>query len=174
VNELKVLVTYFSNTGNTEKVAQSIKNGLEGQNVDLRPVKEVEPSSLKEFDIIFLGSGIYASRVNKSLSDLINTTQELPQNFVFFCTHASADSYQDGFKLVKRALKKSGSNILGEFDCCGDNLGIPEATRNSMLEKLPPEKRKEAEKYQQWLKGRPNDEDLMKAKEFAQSVIKKL
>ncbi len=171
---MKILVTYFSNTGNTEKVAQSIKNGLEGQHVDLKPIKEVEPSSLKEYDIIFLGSGIYASRVNKALPDLINAAQELPPNFAFFSTHASADSYQDGFKLVKRKLEKVKSKIISEFDCMGENIGIPEATIKSMLEKLPPEKRKEAEEFQKKLKGRPNDEDLEKATKFAQSIIKKL
>lgn len=171
---LKILITYFSNTGNTEKVAQSIKEGLEGQDVDLKPVKEVDPLSLKDYHLIFLGSGIYASRVNKSLSDLINAAQVLPQSFVFFCTHASAEGYQDGFKLVKRALKKSSSNILGEFDCMGDNIGIPEATRRVMLERLPPEQRKKAEEHQQRLKGRPNEDDLENAKKFSKSIIKNL
>jgi flavodoxin len=172
VKILKILVTYFSKTGNTEKVAQSIKNGLEGQEVDLKPVKNVEPSSLKEYDIIFLGSGIYASRVDKSLPDLVKAAHALPQNFVFFCTHASADSYQDGFKFVKRTLEKFNSKILGEFDCMGDNIGIPEATIKSMLDKLPLDKRKEAEEHQKRLKGRPNEEDLENANMFAQSIIK--
>ncbi|MFX1380416.1 MAG: flavodoxin family protein [Promethearchaeota archaeon] len=169
---MKILVAYFSNTGNTEKVAQSIKEGLKGHDLDLKPVKDVNPLSLKDYDLIFLGSGIYASRVNKSLSDLINAAQSLPQNFVFFCTHASADSYQDGFKLVKRAIKKSNSNILSEFDCMGENIGIPKQTIKSMMDKLPLEKRKEAEEHQKRLKGRPNTEDLEKAKKFAQSIIK--
>ena len=121
--------------------------------------------------MIFLGSGIYASRVNKALPDLVNTALELPKSFVFFSTHASADSYQDGFKLVKRKLEKVGSKIIDEFDCMGENIGIPEATIKGMLEKLPPEKRKEAEIHQKNLKGRPNDEDLENAKKFAQSII---
>ena len=104
---VKILITNFSNTGNTEKIAISIKDGLEGQDVDLKPVKDVDPSSLTNYDLIFLGSGIYASRVNKALPDLVNAAQGLPQNFVFFSTHASSDSYQDGFKLVKRKLEKA-------------------------------------------------------------------
>ena len=171
---MKILVAYFSKTGNTEKVAQSIKNGLEGQEVDLKPIKDVDSSNLNNYDLIFLGSGIYASRVNKSLSNLVNAAQNLPQNFVFFCTHASVKSYQDGFKLVKRTLKEKNSNIIGEFDCMGENIGIPETTIKSMLDKLPPEKRKEAEEYQKRLKGRPNEEDLENARRFAQSIIKEL
>ncbi|UCC18458.1 MAG: hypothetical protein JSV62_10110 [Promethearchaeota archaeon] len=171
---MKILVTYFSNTGNTEKVAQSMKDGLEGHEVDFKPVKEVDPMSLKDYDIIFLGSGVYASRVNKSLPELVNAAQELPQNFVFFSTHASSDSYQDSFKLVKRKLEKLNSIIIGEFDCMGENIGIPEATIMSMLDKLPPEKRKKAEEHQERLKGRPNEEDLENAKKFAQSIINEL
>ncbi|MFX0155264.1 MAG: flavodoxin family protein [Candidatus Hodarchaeota archaeon] len=171
---MKILVTYFSKTGNSEKVAYSIKKGLEGQEVDIMPTKDVNPINLNKYDLIFLGSGIYASRVNKALPDLVNAAQELPQNFVFFCTHASAESYQDGFKLVKRTLNKFNVNIIDEFDCMGENIGIPKATILSMLEKLPPEKRKEAEEHQKRLKGRPNDEDLENARKFAQSIIEKL
>ena len=76
------------------------------------------------------------------------------------------------FNFKKKIEEKS--EIIAEFDCCGDNIGIPEAMRNSMLERLPPEKRKEAEEHQQWLKGRPNAEDLEKAKQFAQSLLQKL
>ena len=174
MNNLKILITYYSNTGNTEKVANSLKEGLEGENVDLKPIKDVDPSSLKNYDLVFLGSGIYASRVNKSLSELVSATDELPKKFVFFCTHASLNMYQDGFKVVKRKLAKKGSEIIDVFDCMGENTGIPEATRKAMIENLPPEKQKEAEEHQNRLKGRPNAEDLEKAKEFAKSLIKKM
>jgi len=173
VNILKILVTYFSQNGNTEKVARSIYEGCQGEDVALKPIKEVDPSDLKNFDLVFLGSGIYASRVNKALSDLVAAAQELPPKFIFFSTHASKEPYQDGFKVVKSKIGES-SQIIDEFDCCGDNIGVPEAMRNAMLERLPEDKRKEAEKHQQWLKGRPNEEDLQNAKKFAQSVIKKL
>ncbi|MFX0039776.1 MAG: flavodoxin family protein [Promethearchaeota archaeon] len=171
---MKILVTYFSNTGNTEKLGQYIKESLRDQKVDLKPVKDVNPLSLKDYDLVFLGSGIYASRVNNSLSDLINDAQELPKNFALFCTHASLTGYQDGFRLVKKALKKSDSNILGEFDCMGENIGLSPQTIKSMMERLPLEKRKEAEEHQKRLKGRPNQDDLEHARKFAQSIIKKL
>jgi len=171
---MKILITYFSNTGNTEKVANSLKEGLEGEDVDLVPINDVIPSSFKNYDLIFLGSGIYASRVNKALSELITAADELPPKFVFFCTHASLDGYQDGFKIVKRKLSKTTSEIIDTFDCMGDNLGIPEATRRAMLEKLPPDQKKQAEEHQKRLKGRPNLDDLERAKNFAKTLIKKL
>ncbi|NVM35720.1 MAG: flavodoxin domain-containing protein, partial [Candidatus Lokiarchaeota archaeon] len=99
---MKILITYYSKTGNTEKIAQSINDALKGQDTEIKPIKEVESSSLKNYDLVFLGSGIYASRVDKSLSDLVSSADELPKKFVFFCTHASTNMYQDGFKVVKR------------------------------------------------------------------------
>lgn len=171
---MKILITYYSNTGNTEKIAKSIEEGLKDEDVALKPIKEVDVSSLKNYDLIFLGSGIYASRVDKSLSQLVSAVDDLPKKFVFFCTHASLDMYQDGFKLVKRKLAKAGSEIIDIFDCMGDNIGLPEATRKAMLNSLPPHKRKEAEEHQKRLKGRPNTEDLESAKKFAQLIIKKL
>ncbi|MFX1303135.1 MAG: flavodoxin family protein [Promethearchaeota archaeon] len=171
---MKILVTYYSQSGNTEKVARSIYEGCEGEETDLKPINQVSSSDLKNYDLIFLGSGIYASRVHKSLSELVNSAESLPVNFVFFCTHASLDMYQDGFKLIKRKLGKTSSKIIDIFDCMGDNIGVPEATRKAMLDKLPPEQRKKAEEHQQRLKGHPDEEDLENAKNFAQSLIKKL
>jgi len=170
---MKILITYFSQTGNTEKIARSIYEGCEGKEVEIKPIKEVDPSTLSDYGLVFLGSGIYASRVNKSLADLLEAATELPPKFVFFNTHASKKPYQDGFKVVKKKIGEK-SEIVAEFDCCGDNIGVPEAMRKAMVEKLPPEKRKEAELHQQWLKGRPNAEDLENAKEFAKSLILKL
>lgn len=122
---------------------------------------------------MFLGSGIYASRVNKSLVDLIKAATHLPPKFVFFNTHASKNAYQDGFRVVKEKIGDN-SEIIAEFDCSGDNIGIPQSMRKTMLERLPPEKRKAAEEHQQWLKGRPNAEDLDNAKQFATSLLEKL
>ena len=85
MNKLKILITYYSKTGNTEKIAKSIGEGLKGEDVDLKPIKDVDASTLKNYDLIFLGSGIYASRVDKSLSQLVDAADELPKNFVFFC-----------------------------------------------------------------------------------------
>lgn len=174
MNKLKILVTYYSQSGNTEKVAKSIFEGCRGEEIELKSIDKVDPLSLKNYDLVFLGSGIYASRVDKSLSKLVSLTEELPANFAFFCTHASLNSYQDGFKVVNRKLEKTTSKIIDIFDCMGDNIGVPEATRMAMLDRLPLEQRKKAEQHQQRLKGHPDHEDLENAENFAQLLIKKL
>jgi flavodoxin len=170
---MKILITYYSQTGNTEKIAKSIHEACEGEEVDIKPIKLVIPSDLKKYDLVFLGSGIYASRVNNALAKLIEEASELPPKFAFFCTHASKDGYQDGFKQVKKKLGDS-SEVIDEFDCCGESLGVPEAMQKAMMENLPPDKRKTAEEHQKWVKGRPKEEELQSAKEWAKSVLENL
>jgi flavodoxin short chain len=52
-----VLVVYWSGTGNTEIMAEKIKEGLEnaGETVDFRTVDQVEPSDVAGYDKIAFG-----------------------------------------------------------------------------------------------------------------------
>jgi len=55
---MNILITYYSKTENTEKVAYSIKEGLSGENVVIKPVAEIDPLTLHSYDLVILGSGI--------------------------------------------------------------------------------------------------------------------
>jgi flavodoxin short chain len=52
-----VLVVYWSGTGNTEIMAEKIKEGLEnaGETVDFKTVDQVEPSDVAQYDKIAFG-----------------------------------------------------------------------------------------------------------------------
>ena len=58
---MKILIAYHSDTGNTEKVGNAIKETLagEGQDVTAMAAKEADPSTLGSYDLVVLGSGIY-------------------------------------------------------------------------------------------------------------------
>jgi len=175
VNKLKILITFFSNTGNTEKVASSMKDSLTDYDVDMIPVKDVEPKTLNSYDIAFLGSGVYASRIDKSVLTLVKkAVPELPAKLAYFCTHASLKLYQEPFKRINNIAKEHNCEIIGKFDCVGENLGIPLETQLGMLEKLPEDKKEKAIKDMEKMKGRPNEMDLENAKNFATSLIKNL
>ncbi|ABB31346.1 flavodoxin/nitric oxide synthase [Geobacter metallireducens RCH3] len=57
----KVLVTYYSRSGNTEKMARMIADGLATKDVavDLRKVEEVELDTLPSYDGFIVGSPNY-------------------------------------------------------------------------------------------------------------------
>lgn len=148
-----------------------MKIGLDDHDVDLKKIKELYPEDLKGYDLLLLGSGIYAGKIHKSVVDLIKKTDEIPPKVAFFSTHASPEAYQHGFKAVKRKLEKTGSEIIGEWDCRGANLGIPKEMIEQRLANLPPDKREAAKKDQEELKNHPDPEDLAKAKRFAERLI---
>ena len=173
--KLKILITFFSNTGNTEKVANSLKDGLTDHDVDMIPVKDVEPRTLNSYDIVFLGSGVYASRIDKSVLTMIkNAVPDLPAKLAYFCTHMSLNLYQKPFKRINNIVKEHDCEIIGKFDCVGENLGIPLETQLGMLDKLPEDQREKAIKDMEKMKGRPNEMDLENAKNFAISLVKNL
>ncbi|GAH12178.1 unnamed protein product [marine sediment metagenome] len=172
---MKVLITYFSNTGNTEKIAKSMKDVLVDYDVDLIHAKDVDPTTLSSYDIVFLGSGVYASRIDKSILTMIKkAVPDLPTKFAYFCTHASLKLFQEPFKRITGVIKKHNCEIIGEFDCVGENLGIPLDTQLAMIENLPEDQREKAKKDREKIKGRPNEMDLENAKKFAISLAKNL
>ena len=73
-------------------------------------------------------------------------------------------------------LKDHNCKILGEFDCSGENLvEKAQEQREAMYSRMKPEEKVEAEKiYQNFVKGRPNADDLKNAKNFAKEIIQKL
>ena len=174
--KMKVLITYYSGTGNTKKIASAIKEGLPGHEVDLFPVKEVNPTELGNYDLLFLGSGTYGFNVSRKITTLIKKATSLPGNFAYFSTHESQKSWPDAFKSVNDMLKDHNCKILGEFDCSGENLvEKAQEQREAMYSRMKPEEKVEAEKiYQNFVKGRPNADDLKNAKNFAKEIIQKL
>lgn len=169
---MQIMVCYFSNTGNTEKIAKSIVEGLEGEEVELIKIEDADPLTLKNYDLVVLGSGIYGGKLNKKVIDFMKIVNEYPPNFAFFNTHQSATSYQKAFNRIRAKIEENQSKIIGEFDCVDENLGMPKETILGMLEKLPPEERKRQEAKIKETVGHPNEQDLENAKAFGKSLIK--
>ena len=74
----KMLVTYHSRGGNTRKMAELVGEGassVEGVEVALKPVSEVKPEELIDFDAILIGSptyyGLPAAVVKKLIDDSV-------------------------------------------------------------------------------------------------------
>jgi menaquinone-dependent protoporphyrinogen IX oxidase len=58
----KALVLYFSKYGSTKKYAEWIASELNG---DIYNIKKFNQNSLKEYDTIILGSGLYAGKIEQ-------------------------------------------------------------------------------------------------------------
>ena len=161
---MKILICYHTVTGNTEKVAKSINQGLKDQDVTLILAKDMEPSNLSEFDVIFLGSGVYAASVGKYVKNLIKKADTIPLKFVLFHTHAS-DKAEKCFYRVEKQLTEKGASILGKFECYGDTY-----PKQDVLETMTEEEKRNYLR----IKDHPNAEDLENAEKFAEDLLKKL
>jgi len=69
-----ILVAFFSKTGHTEQMAQSVRQGAEaaGADVDVRPVAEMQASMLLEYDGIILGSPTYYGQMAWEMKELLD------------------------------------------------------------------------------------------------------
>ncbi|KXA93833.1 flavodoxin [candidate division MSBL1 archaeon SCGC-AAA259E19] len=72
----KVLVSYYSQSGTTEKMAELIVEGMENSDrdvdVDLKEIENVDVDSLTEYDGIVLGSPTYYGQPASEVKDFID------------------------------------------------------------------------------------------------------
>ncbi|HTY75417.1 MAG TPA: flavodoxin domain-containing protein [Candidatus Nanoarchaeia archaeon] len=109
------LILYFSSTGNTEKVAQALRLGLEeaGLLVTVKKPQEAGNIDYFDFDLVCVGSPSIQWHPAKSLDDLLKT---------------KLDFYRKQSKIKPSAPKVSGKNALIFITYSGPHTGIDEAT----------------------------------------------
>lgn len=147
--KMKSIVIYYSETGNTKKVAKAIAESVAGE---LKSVEEAIPEELNAYDFIFVGTPVHGSRPAKKISEFLDKLPQFPgKKRAAFCTmHLGGDKIT--FKIIQDKFNKKGINFTGGFSC----LGLSHLVANFGPKKFN--------------KGRPNDEDLKKAALFAKKV----
>ncbi len=76
---MSVLIVYESKYGNTKKVAETIGEGITeaGKEIHLTHVKEVENDTVKDFDVILIGSPTYVGSPAKSIKKFIKSLVDM-------------------------------------------------------------------------------------------------
>jgi len=74
----KVLVVYYTRSGNTKKMAESIADGIKkaGVSVTVKPVAEVRPSELLDYDGLVIGSPTYYGTMAAEIKRLLDDSVE--------------------------------------------------------------------------------------------------
>jgi flavodoxin len=162
---MKALVTYYSQTGNTEKLARAIYDVIHVEK-ELLPVQEVKGT--EGYDIIFVGFPVHAHSVPAKLLPFFKTLP-VGQNIALFCTHGSLR----GGQLPKQAFEHAiglatRARILGTF-------GVRGRVDTKIIEALikQAEHRAWAEEAQ-GAHEHPSEMDLADGKEFARGVLAKI
>jgi flavodoxin I len=73
---MKTLIVYDSVYGNTEKIAQAIGDAITGD-VEVLRVGEVNPSELKAFDLLIVGSPTHGGRPTPAMRDFLKQVPKL-------------------------------------------------------------------------------------------------
>jgi flavodoxin/ferredoxin len=118
---MKSIIVYYSQTGNTSKIAHAIRDGIirkTGQ-CDLTRLKDLRPEDLVKYDLIGIGSPVWGAESTPNVMAFIN---KLPSSLkgklsFFFCTHGTCPGHT--MSTVVPALREKGLIVVGWGDWYG-------------------------------------------------------
>jgi flavodoxin/Fe-S-cluster-containing hydrogenase component 2 len=117
---MKCAVVYFSLTGNTEKVARKIQEGVKqaAGNCDLLNIRNANPRELYQYDLIGIGTPAWGGPA-KPAKEFINEMWSVGGKHSFlFCTHGTLPYYF--FSIGVPMLKERGLQVIGWAKWYGD------------------------------------------------------
>lgn len=133
--------------GNTKKIADVMAAVLHAEVIRR---DDVNIEALADFDLIGFGSGIYGGRHDRKLITLIENMPPMDKNVFIFSTYGIyMKSYHN---LIKKKLAEKSCKVIGEFSCPGLDTNGPLRFIGGIA------------------KGRPNEQDLQHAEEFAKTL----
>lgn len=135
---MKTAVRYYTKTGNTKRLAESVAKAVGAEALDLSaPITE-------PVDVLFLGNSYYAFSIDPEVREFVRKLDKTKVGRIV--NFGSAAMLNSTYKKVKAEADKVGIPMdEREFHCKGEFKGIH--------------------------KGRPNEEDLTAAAEFAKSIV---
>ena len=158
----KILVTYFSQTENTEKIARAIYESLEREKT-IKPIDEVQ--DLSEYNVVFIGFPVHSHGVPFKIESFL---EKIPQGkkIALFSTHGSLKGSHLSHKALEHAaVLASKAKVLGTFSCRG--RVSPDALE--FLSKSP--------EHKVWAemaasaRTHPDDKDIEDAQSFAREIM---
>ncbi len=174
------LIVYWSDTGNTQKVAYAIQVGLEaaGFRVELKKPKEADKLDFYSYDLVCVGSPSIQWQPAQPIADMLKAKLNLYRsqgkikpcapkvpckNALVFVTysgpHTGIDEATPAGKTMRQYFEHFGFTVVAEWYIVGEYHGKLD---NSTLGKLGD------------IRGKPTVEDLAKIKKDAEQVAKNL
>ena len=177
---MEAIVIYWSKTGNTEKAARAIRDGLEagGAGVQLVRVEEAEEIDYFHYDLVCLGFPSYQWSPPQAVVRFlkgkhrqyarqgrvrVNAPRVEGTRALVFCTysgpHTGIDEATPAGKYAGQFFEHLGIQVLDEWYIVGEFHGNEEASTRGCLGDI---------------RGRPSEEDLRHVRERATSLVRRL
>ena len=180
---MKVLITYFSLTGNTTQIARAIHQEVSsrGHKADLIEIGEVTAETLKDYDLVYLGSACHDSDLAKPTKQLLENVGESPAfKLAGFVTHAT-QMLEDGkraqelyeqwagncIRTFHRVSEEKQIEFLGYFHC----QGVPSPPIEAFIHNTIVTEEHEWATYIAVVRKHPDKADLRRARAFARQVL---
>lgn len=151
-----LIIVYSYHHHNTAKVASAMSEVL---NADVKSPADLSPEDLSQYELIGFGAGIDSGKHYKQLLDFADSLGNFQGKKCFiFSTSAilSEEKVRKDHTALRNKLLAKDFTVIGEFSCKGFNTNLFLKYFGGMN------------------KGRPNSEDLNKAKEFAKGLLKSI
>ena len=174
------LLIYWSKTGNTEKVALAVKEGLEGGGlkVVMKRIEEAAEVDFFEYDLVCIGSPTYQWHPPQPMDDFLKKKHNRYCNegkiklgapkisgksALVFCTfagpHTGSNEVIPAGKYISQFLEHLGFSVLGEWYVLSEYSGWKEGNIQGRMGDI---------------QGKPSKEDLLKIKRNAQEISEKI
>jgi len=119
---MKSIIVYFSQTGNTEKIAHSIYDGVKKviAQSDISRIKDINPRLLIQYDLIGIGTPWWG-RIPANVRLFIKNMESMESKHVFpFMTHGSLPA--GSMQTIIPLLKEKGLKVIGLGDWYGNSI----------------------------------------------------
>lgn len=144
---MRALVIYYSKTGNTKKIAEAIAAELDAT---LRTIDE--PGDITFFDLVCVGTPVRFFLPTERMRSFLRRLPKLDgQKVAGFCTMAIGGGGTT-LSYMRQVIEGKGAKFIGGFAC---------RASSGIIAGFGPKV---------WMKTHPDEEDLWRAKEFAQKL----
>jgi len=119
---LKTLLVYFSQTGNTERVAEAIAEGLSAAAagpIDVRPIEEVGPEAWLAYQALGLGTPVFYYHEPPNVRDWIKALVRSAEPVPVFTFNTNGGNPCNTLRRLQKFLKRKGGRVLDSFECFG-------------------------------------------------------
>lgn len=178
-----ILIAYFTQTGNTEKIARAMYEEVlsQGYEAHLKRVDEITSEALNAYNLVFLGSACHNADLAKPVKMILEGIAQSPAfKLAGFATHATftpeggerqRELYEKWAgrcaESFERTSQKKEIDLLGYFSC----QGVPSPPIEAFIHSVIVPDEEEWEEYVVEMRKHPNEEDMEKAKGFARAVL---
>lgn len=148
------LIVFYSRTNNTRKVAEIIKDEVNGQLLEVKDEKKREGSisfitsalsmltnrstkisydnvDLSKYDNIYIGSPVWTNGPSPAIIEFIKNNDFTDKNVITFATYLANGGEKTTGKM-NELVKANGGNVIKSFSFAGASDNIKELTLNEI------------------------------------------